>query len=1388
MNHFSFARLLSLVGLLGGLLLLAACQGGGASENNEGGEPTAVVLINGLNHPVGLDSRHGHLFIAEEGSGEPDLSAAVAVLTADGQAGRLISGLPSGRDSGDLSGVPFAKLDPAGQLLYTSHFNSGRLLTLPLADHWQGTIFTLPDTPYTPEALGETMTPLNQVQLINPFDLVFDETGEPIVSDASQNGVARRTAVGQTQFFHRFAPLPNPSDQGKVTIDPVPTGITRLGDEYLVTLTGGCPYPAQSGQIVAINDERAERIVATGLNMPIAITAVSSESAPTELWVLEFAQFDPEASCFSGAGYLPYTGQLSRLYPDGRLEPRLTGLDFPAGLAVGEDGSLYISELLDGRVLHIQNYAALGKPTPLADILTSDLAQHSLPPASVSHFNPSGTKTEDVRAVPDPIEPDEGTAVVALDTVSPTDPTPITFRNVAREVGLDFQHAAFATHIPEDPVAMMGGGLCWLDFDNDGWLDLYLVNSYAEDEEDYWQSQGGLPTNALYHNQQGKFVDISAASGTNLTVRGNGCLAADFNGNGFTDIYLTADGPNKLLWNNGDGTFTEGAAEAGVDAPEWSAGAAVADLSGNGYPDLFVTAYIDLDNKIPNPSGAFPQDFYGLPDRLYLNNGDGTFTDITAVSGLQHEERSLGAIFSDLNDDGRLDLYIANDGQPNRLYLNLPRDDQPSGFILRDITRPAGVGDSGSGMGVVSADYDNDGRFDLFVTNWEAELNALYRNEGDLNFWYSTHRIGISGLGNGMTGWGAAWADFDHDTDSDLLVVNGRVPVTSFERDPELVRFYGNRLAQGMPNSMREWTNVVGLGHDGLGTLLARGSAVADFDNDGDLDIAINSIGGEVVLLRNEGATGNWLIVDFGGFYPGAQARLTLPDGRTLARERHVGSSYLATEDPRLHFGLGNLREIDELWLSFGDGYELTLRNVLVNQILQVERELATYQPRPFVWADLPEHLGLGQDGAELQGESAPSSLTPNNLAGDWYDLQMEIIRETPGFTPPVTARALAYTGIALYETARWLEPDRPSLAGQLRDLDQLPEPEVGLDYHWPTAVNHALAYITHKMYPNMSGKNAALLNQLRNSYDGAFESEFEIEEEVYARSVAYGTAVGQAIYQYSLSDGGDLAYRRNFPPNYSPPIGPGLWEPTPPTYTGALQPTWQTNRPFILPSPESCLAPPPVPFSTEPGTPFYEQARTVYDTVQNLTPEQEEIALFWADEPGESPTPPGHSINILTQILRQQEATLPQAAEAYALAGIGLNDAFISVWHTKYVYNLIRPITYIQQVIDPSWNNPTITDPVTTPPFPEYTSGHAVQAGVTEGVLSYLFGDELDIVDATHERRGFAPRQFSSFSEMALEAATSRIYGGIHYPMASEQGLLEGECVAGYVNTLTTR
>jgi hypothetical protein len=288
----------------------------------------------------------------------------------------------------------------------------------------------------------------------------------------------------------------------------------------------------------------------------------------------------------------------------------------------------------------------------------------------------------------------------------------------------------------------------------------------------------------------------------------------------------------------------------------------------------------------------------------------------------------------------------------------------------------------------------------------------------------------------------------------------------------------------------------------------------------------------------------------------------------------------------------------------------------------------------------------------------------------------------------------------------------------------------------------------------------------------------------VLLRSVDRGREIAAAVDGWSRNDGGHEGYLRNFPSDYSPPAGVGLWEPTLPALLPALQPYWGRNRCMALDRALTCDPGPPLPFSIDQDSAFFAEALEVYETVNDLTPAQREIALFWSDDPGQTATPPGHSVAILGQLLRAKDSSLADAAVAYARLGIAVCDAFISCWSVKYTHNVVRPISYIRTHIDPTWGDPL---PLTTPPFPEYTSGHSVQSAAAAEVLSATFGDTA-FTDHTHDARGLASRSFDSFAAFAEEAAISRLYGGIHFRSAIELGLEQGRCVGAVVAALPMR
>ncbi len=418
-----------------------------------------------------------------------------------------------------------------------------------------------------------------------------------------------------------------------------------------------------------------------------------------------------------------------------------------------------------------------------------------------------------------------------------------------------------------------------------------------------------------------------------------------------------------------------------------------------------------------------------------------------------------------------------------------------------------------------------------------------------------------------------------------------------------------------------------------------------------------------------------------------------------------------------------------------------------------------------------------------------PAGAFSSALVTDWFSLALQLTQQTPGFSPPVASRALAYLGLALYESVAPGIPGNTSLAGQLNELDSLPWAQPDEPLHWPTVANASLATMTRMMFANASAENKARIDLLERNMPLKYGQDFDpgaLSPDTTNRSETFGKLMAMAIMTWARTDGGHEAWgplRRN-QLNYVPPSGAGQWSATPPAFAPALLPRWGDNRPFVLKNARDCPAPAPPPYSEDPSSAFYKDAQEVYRISNQATQEQRQFALYWADDPGKTPTPAGHWVYITNDLLKARKASLADAAQTMARLNLAMADAFIAAWATKYTHNVLRPVTFVQLVFDSNWV-PTLMD---TPPFPEYPSGHSVQSSAAAAVLAQVFGAETAFTDNTHNDRGWGPRSFRSFQAAADEAARSRLFAGIHFNFGVTGGQAQGRCVAARVLALGFR
>jgi hypothetical protein len=530
----------------------------------------------------------------------------------------------------------------------------------------------------------------------------------------------------------------------------------------------------------------------------------------------------------------------------------------------------------------------------------------------------------------------------------------VTYVDVTDEVGIHFQHSrgTRSSLLPED----MGSGAGFADIDNDGDIDLYVVNIPGPFKQNQMPANTRT-TNVLYRNNgNGTFTDITKTAGVGHQGYGMGCVFADYDGDGNIDLYVTNYGANVLYRNNGDGTFRDVTESAGVSCKLWSTGAAFADVDADSDLDLYVCNYVTYDleqleqmkeeslqSGKPVPSALNPHVFEPQDNVFYRNNGDGTFTDVTTEIGIAAPGgRSMQAIFSDFDADNDLDLYVANDTSVNYTYRN-----DGSG-LFTDVSAESWAADFRGSMGLAAGDYDGDGDVDLFMSHWVDEENALYRNllkeDGateHIRFVDESYTAMLAEESIKQIGWGTALFDYDNDGDLDIFVTNG----STFQELKRPQVLIAQRDALFRNNSDGTFTDVSEVtGITLLPTRVGRGAAFADYDNDGDVDIFIVNNHEKPALLRNDGGNrNNWLHVELIGTNAnrnavGAKIQVKTVN-RTQMREIYAGDSYMSFNSFIVEFGVGGATQVESLQVIWSNGDTQTLHNVLTNQRLRITQK-----------------------------------------------------------------------------------------------------------------------------------------------------------------------------------------------------------------------------------------------------------------------------------------------------------------------------------------------------------------------------------------------------------------------------------------------------------------
>ena len=534
---------------------------------------------------------------------------------------------------------------------------------------------------------------------------------------------------------------------------------------------------------------------------------------------------------------------------------------------------------------------------------------------------------------------------------------PVVYQDISKQSGLASWTHVMGTSEKKFIIEANGSGVCLLDYNDDGWLDIYMVNGSTYDA---LSGKTTPPHAALFrNNHDGTFTNVANIAGVTNDRWGFGCAVGDYDNDGWPDLYVTNFGKNRLYHNNHDGTFTDVAEKAGVTLGNWSTGATFGDYDGDGRLDLFVPGYVHYDMANPpipgskavsysfcNFRGASvmcgPRGLEGEPDHLFHNNGDGTFTDVSVKAGVSDPNKYYGfsSVFVDLNNDGKVDLAVADDSTPGYLYINkgdgtFEDDSYASGFALNQDGREI------AGMGLAVGDYDNTGWDSLFVTDFSDDYDVLFHNDGQGNFTDVSYHAGVAQDTIPFLGWGAGFLDYDNDGWKDVFMVNGHVYPGVDKQD------WGTTFAQRPllfhNDHGKKFTLVPPVENTGLAVVtVGRGAAFGDLFNDGKIDVVINPLDGHAILLRNVSTDHHpWVELKLVGGPKGPRdavgaAVYLTANGMRQRGDVLSGGSYMSSNDQRVHFGLGDAATVDKVEIHWPGGQVETVKLPAVDRIFTI--------------------------------------------------------------------------------------------------------------------------------------------------------------------------------------------------------------------------------------------------------------------------------------------------------------------------------------------------------------------------------------------------------------------------------------------------------------------